>query len=270
MMLDAKRTFDELIEQLARTARRSTRVRQPDLPAALQRRRRLPGVHRDREALRARRVGRVRRPGPGHARLCATRSTPLTRPARLTLPPGPPYPDVRLPVGLVGTGILGRGSSMVFCVLQRVTGVDLLCYLSVFFRSLGGMIDGFTERARRVGALLEDPATTLPDRERAAPRPGRGGDLLPPQAPRGRVDPAALGRAAGGGRRQVSARRWRSASLGRDRSSWRALAARDAANVKAPARRARRPADASFSSPNSPRTCTTSRASFRSLAHLFE
>ena len=50
---------------------------------------------------------------------------------------------------------------MVFGVLQRVTGVDLLRDLSVFFRSLGGMIDGFTERARRVGALLEDPATTF-------------------------------------------------------------------------------------------------------------
>ena len=31
----------------------------------------------------------------------------------------------------------------------------------MFFRSLGGMIDGFTERAERVGALLEDPATTF-------------------------------------------------------------------------------------------------------------
>jgi anion-transporting ArsA/GET3 family ATPase len=49
----------------------------------------------------------------------------------------------------------------VFGILQRVTGVDLLRDLSVFFRSLGGMIDGFTERARRVGALLEDPATTF-------------------------------------------------------------------------------------------------------------
>ena len=46
-------------------------------------------------------------------------------------------------------------------MLRRVTGVDLLRDLSVFFRSLGGMIDGFTERARRVGALLEDPATTF-------------------------------------------------------------------------------------------------------------
>jgi anion-transporting ArsA/GET3 family ATPase len=58
-------------------------------------------------------------------------------------------------------GILGRGTGLVFSVLRRVTGVDLLRDLSSFFRSLGGMIDGFTERARRVGALLEDPATTF-------------------------------------------------------------------------------------------------------------
>ena len=57
--------------------------------------------------------------------------------------------------------MLGRGTGIVFGLLQRVTGVDLLRDLSVFFRSLGGMIDGFTERARRVGALLEDPATTF-------------------------------------------------------------------------------------------------------------
>jgi anion-transporting ArsA/GET3 family ATPase len=31
----------------------------------------------------------------------------------------------------------------------------------VFFRALGGMIDGFAEQARRVGALLEDPGTTF-------------------------------------------------------------------------------------------------------------
>jgi anion-transporting ArsA/GET3 family ATPase len=50
---------------------------------------------------------------------------------------------------------------MVFGLMERVTGVDLLHDLSVFFRALGGMIDGFTERARRVGALLEDPGTTF-------------------------------------------------------------------------------------------------------------
>jgi anion-transporting ArsA/GET3 family ATPase len=59
------------------------------------------------------------------------------------------------------TGLLGRGTGMVFGLLERLTGVDLLHDLSVFFRALSGMIDGFTERARRVGALLEDPATTF-------------------------------------------------------------------------------------------------------------
>jgi anion-transporting ArsA/GET3 family ATPase len=59
---------------------------------------------------------------------------------------------------------------MVFSVLKRVTGVDLLQDLSVFFRSLGGLLDGFRERAEQVNALLEDPETTFllvtsPERE---------------------------------------------------------------------------------------------------------
>jgi anion-transporting ArsA/GET3 family ATPase len=48
--------------------------------------------------------------------------------------------------------------------------VDLLDDLSVFFRALGGLIDGFKERAEGVKALLSDPATTFlivtsPERE---------------------------------------------------------------------------------------------------------
>ena len=55
-------------------------------------------------------------------------------------------------------------------MLKRVTGVDLLQDLSVFFRSLGGLIDGFKERADAVDALLADPGTTFllvtsPERE---------------------------------------------------------------------------------------------------------
>jgi anion-transporting ArsA/GET3 family ATPase len=68
------------------------------------------------------------------------------------------------------TRIVGRGTGMVFSVLKRVTGVDLLQDLSVFFRSLGGLIDGFKERAMQVNALLADPETvfllvTSPERE---------------------------------------------------------------------------------------------------------
>jgi anion-transporting ArsA/GET3 family ATPase len=64
------------------------------------------------------------------------------------------------PAGLGGR-LLGRGTGVVFGLLERITGVDMLHDLSVFFRALSGMIDGFTERARRVGLLLEDPATTF-------------------------------------------------------------------------------------------------------------
>ena len=61
----------------------------------------------------------------------------------------------------IGGRIIGAGTGVMFSVLKRVTGVDLLQDLSVFFRALGGLIDGFTERADHVAALLEDPGTTF-------------------------------------------------------------------------------------------------------------
>jgi anion-transporting ArsA/GET3 family ATPase len=57
--------------------------------------------------------------------------------------------------------LLGRGTGVVFGLMERLTGVDLLHDLSVFFRALAGMVDGFTERAARVGLLLSDPGTTF-------------------------------------------------------------------------------------------------------------
>ncbi len=73
------------------------------------------------------------------------------------------------PSGLAGR-IVGRGTGMVFSILQRVTGVDLLEDLSVFFRSISGLLDGFKERAKAVSKLLGDPETvfllvTSPERE---------------------------------------------------------------------------------------------------------
>jgi anion-transporting ArsA/GET3 family ATPase len=59
---------------------------------------------------------------------------------------------------------------VVFSLLRRVTGVDLMNDLSVFFGALSGVMDGFRERAAGVKALLADPATTFlivtsPERE---------------------------------------------------------------------------------------------------------
>ena len=71
---------------------------------------------------------------------------------------------------LAGMRLLGRGAGLALGVVKRVTGVDLLTDLSAFFRLLGGLLDGFRERAAQVDALLHDPATrfllvTSPERE---------------------------------------------------------------------------------------------------------
>ena len=58
--------------------------------------------------------------------------------------------------GLLGLKVFGRGSGLVFSVLKRATGMDLLEDLSTFFSSFGSMTEGFRERAEHVNALLAD------------------------------------------------------------------------------------------------------------------
>src|SRR5262245_32282260 len=56
--------------------------------------------------------------------------------------------------GVLGLKVLGRGSGMVFSVMKRTTGLDLLEYLSTFFSSFASMTEGFRERAEKVNARL--------------------------------------------------------------------------------------------------------------------
>ncbi len=60
-----------------------------------------------------------------------------------------------------GMRVFGRGASMMFSVLRRVTGVDLLEDLADFFQAFSGMVGGFRERARRVNELLAAPTTSF-------------------------------------------------------------------------------------------------------------
>ncbi len=77
-----------------------------------------------------------------------------------------------VPTGIAGR-LLGAGSSVVFGILKKLTGVNLLDDVSVLLRSMGALIDGFRERAAAVKALLSDPDTTFlivasPEREPVA------------------------------------------------------------------------------------------------------
>ena len=61
----------------------------------------------------------------------------------------------------IGMKVFGRGASMMFGVLKRITGVNLLEDLAEFFQAFSGMVEGFRERARRVNELLSAPESTF-------------------------------------------------------------------------------------------------------------
>jgi anion-transporting ArsA/GET3 family ATPase len=69
--------------------------------------------------------------------------------------------------------LFGRSTSLVFSIFARVTGVNMLEDLSTFFRSLSGVIDGFGERTRRVAALMREPQTTFLIVTSPEPEPAR-------------------------------------------------------------------------------------------------
>ena len=161
MMLDAKRTFDEVIEKLAPDAATRDEILGNRIYQQLS-----TAIAGSQEFTAIAKLYELDQEG-GYDLLVL--DTPPSRnaldfldaPGRLTgFFQGRAIRIFLRPAGFGGK-IIGRGTGVVFSLLKRVTGVDLLEDLSVFFRSLSGLIDGFTERAERVGALLEDPATTF-------------------------------------------------------------------------------------------------------------
>lgn len=60
-----------------------------------------------------------------------------------------------------GGRLFGRGSSIFFHALKRITGVDVMEDISEFFGAFGDMAYGFRDRAKRVNALLGDKETAF-------------------------------------------------------------------------------------------------------------
>jgi anion-transporting ArsA/GET3 family ATPase len=80
---------------------------------------------------------------------------------------------VFLAPGGLAARFLGRGTGLVFGIFARVTGVDMFGELSTFFKSLSGVLDGFSERLRGVAELLREPVTSFLIVTSPEPEPAR-------------------------------------------------------------------------------------------------
>jgi anion-transporting ArsA/GET3 family ATPase len=81
------------------------------------------------------------------------------------------------PSGLTAR-LFGRGTGIVFAIFARVTGIDMLGELSRFFASLTTVIDGFGEQARGVAELLREPGTAFAIVTSPEPEPAREASYL--------------------------------------------------------------------------------------------
>jgi anion-transporting ArsA/GET3 family ATPase len=178
MMLDAKRTFDELIARLAPDERaRDEILANPvyrELSTAV------AGSHE----LSA--IAKLYELHEEHDFDVIVLDTPPSRNAldfldapnrMLGFLEGRALQVFLRPGGLTAR-VFGRGTALVFAIFARVTGVDMLGDLSRFFVSLSGVIDGFGERTRGVAALLRDPHTSFVIVTSPEPEPAREASFL--------------------------------------------------------------------------------------------
>jgi anion-transporting ArsA/GET3 family ATPase len=170
MMLDAKRTFDELVDRLAPDAGARDDVLGNRIYQQLS-----GAVAGSQEFTAVAKLYELDRSGRFDVLVLDTPPSRnaldfLDAPDRLTgFLEGRALKVFLGPTGLAAR-VVGAGTGVVFSVLRKLTGVDLLDDLGGFFRSLGDLLDGFKERAEGVKALLGDPATTFlivssPERE---------------------------------------------------------------------------------------------------------
>ncbi|MFL5821133.1 MAG: ArsA family ATPase [Solirubrobacteraceae bacterium] len=170
MMLDAKRTFDEVIERLAPDASTREEILANRIYQQLS-----DAVAGSQEYTAMSKLYDLHREGGFDLLVLDTPPSRnaldfLDAPDRLTrFLEGRALRMFLRPTGFA-TRVVGRGTGMMFSILRRVTGIDLLEDVSGFFRSLGGLIGGFRQRAIAVDRLLADPGTvfllvTSPERE---------------------------------------------------------------------------------------------------------
>jgi anion-transporting ArsA/GET3 family ATPase len=161
MMLDAKRTFDELVERHAPDEETRDRILQNRIYQEISN-----AMAGSQEYMAMEKLYELHQ----EARYdLLVLDTPPTRhaldfieaPERMTRFIEGKSLQFFLRPGRFGVKLLGRSGGIMFSALKRITGIDLLQDLSEFFQSFANMAEGFSERARRVKALLGDRRATF-------------------------------------------------------------------------------------------------------------
>jgi len=159
MMLDAKATFDELIAKHAPDAETRDRILENRIYQQISN-----ALAGSQEYMAMERLFELHQEDRYDLLVLDTPPTRsaldfLDAPRRLTeFIEGRALQVFMRPTG-IGMKLFGRGTSMMFSALRRVTGMDLIEDISEFFQAFSGMVGGFQERAKRVNELLADERT---------------------------------------------------------------------------------------------------------------
>jgi anion-transporting ArsA/GET3 family ATPase len=161
MMLDPKRTFDELIDRVAADPERAEEIKRNRVYSELS-----TAVSGSQEFTAVAKLYELDRDGDFDLLVLDTPPSRnaldfLDAPGRLTsFLEGRAMKAFIRPTGL-GMKVLGRGAAPFLGALRRVTGVDLVSDLTTFFGLLGDMTGEFTARARAVGEMLRAQTTAF-------------------------------------------------------------------------------------------------------------
>lgn len=161
MMLDSKRTFDELIAHLTSDPQARQRIYSNRIYAELS-----SAIAGSQEFTAIAKLYELERAGDFDVIVLDTPPARnaldfLDAPTRLTqFLDGRALSLFLAPSGMASR-LLGRSSGLIFAAFARVSGIDLFAELSAFFGSLAGVIDGFRERVHGVGELLRAPGCTF-------------------------------------------------------------------------------------------------------------
>ncbi len=161
MMLDPKRTFDELIDRIAPDAARAEEIKAnrvySELSTAVSGSQELTAIAKLYELDQEHRFDLLVLDTPPSRNALEF----LDAPGRLNaFLEGRALKAFMRPTG-IGIRALGRGAAPLLGGLRRITGLDLITDLSVFFQLLGDMTGDFSQRAAQVEQLLRAPSTAF-------------------------------------------------------------------------------------------------------------